>query len=211
VGGAAIRYAGPLPMPRARALPTAVVVSLLGWLPAQAGQSTASQSPLGGLTAIAAIISVVRRKSAIGGWLMFFLFQIFTGTVFSVFTLITVMAARNHTKLYAYYLLAMIPEVLAMVAVSVVCVALLRTWEWRWMAPLRGALALSIAVGIASVAIDVAKFPGSIALDAAPVISRSIILAYFLVSKRVESVFRAKDWEARQGAMTLGIRGASGD
>jgi hypothetical protein len=198
-------------MTRARALRAAVLVSLVGWPPAQAGQGAGSQSPLGGLAVIVAIICVVRRKSAIGGWLMFFLFQIFAGTVFSLFTLITVMAARQHTNLYVYYLLSTVPEALALIAVSVVCVALLRTRDWRWMTPLRGALALSIAAGIVVVAIDVVKFPGSIALDTTAVIYRTIILAYFCVSKRVDSAFRTLDWEARQAGLSLGVRGAGGE
>jgi hypothetical protein len=141
---------------------------------------------------IGAMIGAVRHKHPIGGWLFFFLFQIYLGlAVAAAGTDWTRFAPRNwrDTGLCMLFTLTTLPVLMALAAVAAMCVMLLRTFEWQWVVTLRYALIVQGLLGGLKLAVDTFWFPSSAAHDAAALVFPCICVSYFYLSTRVRQVF----------------------
>ncbi len=140
-----------------------------------------------------------RKQQPIGGWLLYYFIQLYLGFVLVLF--MTVIALENYRPaawedctLYYLFLLSTVPGFLIEIAQVVVATGLLRVREWRWVNYLRMVLVVDLVfVGIA-MAIDAMHFQDSIAFDVLALIWPIAWLPYFSKSKRVERVFKTKDW-----------------
>lgn len=150
------------------------------------------------------IICVSRRRHEIGGWLLFFHISNFSGLLTSL--MFMGVGSENYLPqtwggqnfLYAAFLFQMIPGVLLLVCVLVLAEKLRLSRDARWLVPLRTALWLNVAHAVAVVAADLLWFEVdvSMAFDVLAVFTSSVWALYFAFSKRVRSVYVARDWPA---------------
>ena len=163
-----------------------------------ATESTRPANPLAGFSAAIAIISILRRKHAFGGWLLWFLGQVFLGGIVALFLLLADLrnylpGAWDQPKLYFFFLLSTIPSYLAVVWLMVAAVAMVKTADYEWLLRMRIALALQIFCGLMALAIDAAFFRGNARLEVLRLVFPAIFLPYLFLSSRVAHVFRTKD------------------
>jgi hypothetical protein len=152
------------------------------------------------LMLVGAIVAAVRQKHAIGGWLLFFFWQVVAGCAVTIaFTDWSDLSARgwNDQMQYLVFLLATAPRVAVLVTLGVLGVMLIRTFEWRWVLVIKYTLIIYVIFGCFSVAADVAYFPTRTAADVGTLIFPTVYAFYFNVSLRVRSVFRDRVWNGR--------------
>ena len=151
-------------------------------------------------------ICVVRRKQAIGGWLLYFYYWIFAVLFISLRDIALHPSAfkpsfgsdsLNREALF----LAVFPRLFLFLAVAVIAVMLLIEKEWVWVERLRVVLLAGVFIAGLSVWLDVHYFPKSIRGNAVRWGGLCFWLLYFFVSKRVHHVFRTKDWSTAQEFM----------
>jgi hypothetical protein len=163
-----------------------------------AQQSTASTAA--SLIWVGAIIAVVRRKHAIGGWLFFFFWQVVAGCAVTIaytdWSRYTPRTWRHQVQYFAF-VLATGPRVAILVTIAVVGVMLMRTYEWRWVIVLRYALVIFAIFGCFSVGADFLYFPERVATDVGSLIFPVAYAIYFNISTRVRSVFQDRVWNGR--------------
>jgi hypothetical protein len=169
---------------------------------AQSTSATTSSpsSILGPISLITGIICFARRKHSIGGWLLYFLFQLFAGAVVTVLFLLV--GLRNYLPslwpsmgLYVMFLISILPSVLGILILALVAIVLLKTNDWRWVRFMRGVLVILLLFDLISLGVDSQYFPDNLPLSVLSLISHSVLVGYFFLSRRVESVFKTKDWE----------------
>jgi hypothetical protein len=140
-----------------------------------------------------------RRQQPIGGWLLYYFIQLYVAFAFALF--ITLISLENYrpsawegSNLYYLFLLSTVPGLIIEIAQVIVATGLLRVRDWRWVSYLKMVLVVHLVfVGIA-IAIDAMYFQDSIVFDVLALIWPIIWLPYFSKSKRVERVFKTKDW-----------------
>lgn len=140
-----------------------------------------------------------RKQQPIGGWLLYYLIQLYFGFVFSLF--VTLISIENYrpsvwegSNLYYFFLLSTVPGLIIEIAQVIVATGLLRVRDWRWVNYLRMVLVIDLVFVMIAVGIDAIHFQDSIAFDVFSLIWPIIWLPYFSKSKRVERVFKTKDW-----------------
>jgi hypothetical protein len=152
------------------------------------------------LATIMAITSYLRRNKAIGGWLLYFYYWI------CVFLFLFLADVAQHPAAYfsnalkpdihVALIMAAVPRLLASGTMVIVAFLLLKTREWIWVERLRLCMIItSLCAGI-SVVIDHYYFPRSTFTNGVRLIGLSMWTLYFLVSMRVNDVFRTKTSEA---------------
>ena len=151
------------------------------------------------------ILAILRRKHAIGGWLLLFFWQIFAGCAVTIIQLVKdwhsyTPATWPDANLYLLYMLSFTPRVIALFSISLISVNLLRTFEGRWALILRYALIAYIVAGFVSFVVDMHYFPADRSLTAATLLSPSILLGYTYKSERFWRVFRRHNWDGPFGA-----------
>ena len=151
------------------------------------------------LAAIAfAIASMVRRDEDIGGFLLYFYFWIFaTPLVFASDIVMHPQAflrADRHDAFHLALILATFPRLIAFVVATVMAVMLLFRREWDWVERVQLALSVCVIISLLSLAINWKCFPNSLRSNAIRWISLLLWTIYFFVSKRVNHVFRTRDW-----------------
>jgi len=160
------------------------------------------------------IIAFVRRKQAIGGWLMYFIAQVFLWL--AKITVLIAGAWRSYapeawsdSRQYFLFILGTIPYFVAMAGVAGVCVAMLRSRTWIWVVHVRRALTVCLVIGLLDVVIDAMYFPNYLPYRVASLIFTVIFLPYLFLSTRVRHVFQTHDWylvtDPRRAAGTPGI------
>jgi hypothetical protein len=180
---------------------TRLTAAVLLWSPSAVAQIAGSArpgNPLAGFSAAIAIICVLRRKHAFGGWLLWFLGQVFLGGIVSLYLLLADLrnylpGAWDQPKLYVFFLLSAIPSYLVVVWLMVAAVAMVRTAAYEWLLRMRIALAVQIFFGLMALAIDAAFFRGNAKLEVVRLVFPAIFLPYLFLSSRVERVFQTKD------------------
>lgn len=162
----------------------------------------ASQDVATALRAVGVIIiilCIVRRKQAIGGWLLYFLSQLLGRTVGVLMTLAESWpylrpASWHDTTRYLLFVLSLAPRVAVSCAIAVAVVMLLRTFSWRWIERLRLLLICDVAAHLFWIGAAFHSLT-SMRLMAVPFGLLSVItMFYFYYSKRVDKVFRTHDW-----------------
>ena len=158
---------------------------------------------------ICAVLSIVRRKKQIGGWLFYFYYWIFGFVVIYAKEAVQsakVFAPSYHSKVINHEALvaAVFPRFIGISAVAVIAIVVLVKREWAWLDRLRLALLVEVIIAGVSVGLDIRYFPRSLRLNAVRWIGLLLWLLYFYFSKRVRRVFGARNLEvaAVERAMT---------
>jgi hypothetical protein len=166
--------------------------------------------PLGGAI-IWWIICSRRKQHSIGGWLLFYFWQIFSGAVISV-ALVAGLAYKSYMpesfdKLsdYGLFLLSAAPSVVLLLVQAAICVLLLYTRSWEVLKLLRVVAAIDVVFEWLGVLIDASRFPDDLALSLYSAIPMTIWLVYLFSSERVKRVFKYDNWEQVTPAPTLGL------
>jgi hypothetical protein len=149
---------------------------------------------------LVAVLSYVRRKQDIGGWLMYFYYWIAAVLVaylkdalgnFRVFIPSSRMDPATHLAL----IVAVYPRLFALAAVVAVATAVLRRRDWILVERLRFMLGVTVVIAATSVVLDAIYFPRSLFVNVTRCVMLSVWFLYFCFSKRVHHVFRTKDWD----------------
>ncbi len=153
------------------------------------------------LALIFAVVSYLRRKESIGGWLLYFyywIYALFVAYAYDVFAHYHVFLPSS--KVDSEHHLALIatvyPRLFALGVVIGIAMILLKKREWVWVERLRLALGAEIVIAAVSVALDAKYFPKSFTLNLGRCVMMFLWFLYFCLSDRVYSVFRLKDWES---------------
>jgi hypothetical protein len=148
---------------------------------------------------VTAIVSLVRRKRDIGGWLMYFYFWI--GAVLAVYLQdalgnyrVFLPSSRLNPANQLALIVAVYPRLFVLLGVVTVAVAVLKRREWLWIERLRLMLGATVVITGISVVLDAIYFPRSLLANLIRCVMLCVWLTYFHVSKRVHHVFRTKDW-----------------
>jgi membrane protease YdiL (CAAX protease family) len=184
--------------------PAFVALALDG---ANATRSSAPTIPWVAVAIISWVLCYQKRKNPVGGWLLYFFIQLFTGLLYSQVSLL--MSATTYgpsnwhePSLYMLFLLSTLPAEIVLLVEEVVSAILLQTRAWRLINFLRGILVARLLFGLLSIAIDKSRFPGGLARRSAEVILSTIWLLYFSNSTRVKQVFKTHDW-GRPSVLTI--------
>lgn len=172
-----------------------------GWMFAQVSLLPRLNAALLTAAFICALVSVFRRRKAIGGWLFYFYYWIFA------FLLAYAKDALQNARVFvpSYYsqvinhealVLAVFPRFFGMLAVVVIALVLLVNREKAWLERLRVVLLAEGVIAGVSVLLDIWYFPSSTFSNVSRWIGLCLWVLYFYFSKRVQRVFGTKDSEA---------------
>jgi hypothetical protein len=165
-----------------------------------AGSSNSNYTPgvPGGI--IAWIVCYKSRRSPIGGWLMFYYWQLYGGILLTMIFFVAafqsyVPESFDDAGLYHLFLLSVLPVLLLYAIQIVVSTMLLSVRSWDLLKLLRWVLlAQLVACSIAGV-IDAQKFPDNLFFDVWDAIGPAVWSLYLFRSKRAMHVFRTCDWD----------------
>jgi magnesium-transporting ATPase (P-type) len=153
------------------------------------------------LALIFAVVSSVRRKQEIGGWLMFFYYQIYAGAVISAIILWKSFSSyqlrpwADETR-HLFFIIATVPRLLGFLVLAYVATGLLRRRNSGWLGRLRFVFAIELVFMGISLVIDFIYFPSAVLFNFIQVLGFASWLAYFYVSARVHHVFVTHDWSS---------------
>jgi len=141
------------------------------------------------------VLSYIRRKEAVGGWLMAFFCWAYAGLL--VILLLSVPAVSvffpatvNELSPKATALMfVVVLRLLGYVGTAVVSAFLLQTREWVWVKRLRLALGTQLLLTGISLILDRAYFPGSLLQNSVRWLVMCAWFGYFYFSTRVRMVF----------------------
>ena len=155
-----------------------------------------------------AIVSYLRRKQEIGGWLLYFCYWIVGVLVISLADIVQHPQAFFHqgaqnSGFHLALILAVFPRLIAVIAVMTCTFVLLRTKEWVWVERLRLALLVAAIIALISLALDAKFFPRSLLANGARWIGLALWTLYFFVSQRVRRVFQTHDGETERQIMPI--------
>jgi hypothetical protein len=146
-----------------------------------------------------AIVCSLRKKQEIGGWLMYFYYQIYAGAIASV-----LMVARsfdaylprpwNNETRHLLFVLAVIPRMLGLWIVVAIATTLLKHRDVTRLQTLRLVLGIEVFLCLVSLVIDFFQYPSVLPFNLMQAIGLSLWLIYFYVSERVHHVFVTHDW-----------------
>jgi len=153
--------------------------------------------PLGWL--VAWWICSRRKKDEIGGWLLYYYWQLYAGLVVSMFLFFGVSidsytAENLPPRTYVLFLISTVPTLVLTLAQAAVSTFLLKIRSWDLVVLLRWVLAANMVAALASTLIDVKVFPDNLPFDFMTLVPSIVWLAYFFRSTRVQHVFRTHDW-----------------
>lgn len=149
-----------------------------------------------------ALLCWFRRKEEIGGWLMFFFYQVYAGMFLSVLIVakqIVVYMPRpwkNETN-HIFFIMAAIPRLLGFLMILIIATILLKKRELSWLSKLRLVMGIELTLMACSLLIDVYRFPSAFTFNLTQAILLSLWLTYFYQSQRVHQVFVTHDWSAQ--------------
>jgi hypothetical protein len=166
-----------------------------------------SQFPYSVVTLILAIVCIVRRKEAIGGWLLWFLARAVIDGILTVGALALsfrnfIPATWHDPKLHLIYVLSRPPEHLAAICLALVAIEAARHTDLVSLRRLRVALAVRAVIGAFVLTIDGWFFPDLLKQDASVESLALIMLMYLGLSIRVDRVYVRRDWGAKVDAVT---------
>jgi Protein of unknown function (DUF2569) len=153
---------------------------------------------------IVIILCVARRKKEIGGWLLYYYVQLYSGAIFSIILLM--FSSQNYlpatwggaTGLYLLFLLSTIPNIMILFIELIYAERLRKSRNFTRIRPVRIVLWFHLGFAVLGLLIDLMAFRDNIPLAVIGLIFPTIWLPYFYYSKRVKKVFRTHDWIAKQ-------------
>jgi hypothetical protein len=146
------------------------------------------------------VLSYIRRKQAIGGWLLFFFGEVYVGVVVGAIESLPVMAAVFPGPLSPSSqnvgLLAVVVSLrlLGYLAMAVASTLLLKAREPIGVKRLRIAIGTALVLDGITLIVDKLYFPGTLVGNLGRWFVLLAWLAYFSVSVRVRMVFFSKTW-----------------
>jgi len=152
---------------------------------------------------IAWIVCANRKKYDIGGWLLSYYWQIYSGVVVSV-ALVFGMSIQNFlpeyfgsTQRYLLFLVSAAPSLVLLGVQCVIATFLLNARRWDLLVLLRYAIGATLAAELIGFGIDLFYFHDelSLFLDVYSIIPTFVWFLYFIRSVRVRKVFKTHDWE----------------
>ena len=168
---------------------------------AMQAQSSGPQTadPWQGLAVVLAIAAIVQRKSAIGGWLLYFFGLIYLRTIATAYNFVKYFGVYSPTawhdvKRYLLFLNSTLPGYLFLIGGAIAVTKLALTEEWIWVERLKIILICATVAGAAAIVIDAFYFRTNLVVEGQAVATSSILWAYFARSHRVERVFMTHDW-----------------
>jgi len=159
--------------------------------------------PGGGGCLLGLIIIVVcaqRKKEEIGGWLLYYYIQLYIALVMTV--VFTIIGIENYLPamwageegLYVLFLLSTVPGVLIVPLQLIAAERLRRGRRYERLGLLKTLLWADLFFSLIGLLIDLVYFRENVAFSVIALIWPLIWLPYFYRSKRVDRVFRTRDW-----------------
>ena len=145
------------------------------------------------------IAAALRKRQAIGGWLMFFYYQVYAGALFSVilltrtYRLYTLRPWSNETR-HILFVVASVPRLVGFLIVTTVATILLVRRDLQWLERLRFAFAIELLFMTISLAIDFVYFRNALQVNFGHFAVFVAWFGYFHGSQRVHHVFVTHDW-----------------
>ena len=155
--------------------------------------SSDSQLNGGGLALLAAIIAIFCRRRDIGGWLLYFFFQVVLGLGLVLSTTHWgrfLATAWGDPRMYLLYTLSSLPRFIMLAAVAAITLTLFQTRARHWVTALTLALVTYGLLTLVKLQVDVFFFPDTVRLDALSLAFPVVWVVYFAESRRVQRVFR---------------------
>jgi hypothetical protein len=168
--------------------------------PALAASSGSQYSPKFSPGLLVGLICYGRKRKAIGGWLAFFYWQLYSGLFVTALMFamnIESYVPENFANTYdfALFLASSVPGMLLFVIEAAVATLLLFARTWDLLRLLRWTMVAGLIATIVGAGIDAAHFPDNLPLSILGIVTNSLWLAYIFRSKRVRHVFYLRDWE----------------
>jgi len=169
---------------------------------AYAATANATQNPAAGtIGLIAFAIAYLSRRRAIGGWLLYFYFQLYIGILISLFFIPQIISNLDPNQwddsfLYVMSFLSVVPVLVLQLLKVAIATFLLFQRNKRNVKYLRNIIFCLVLANTGAVIIDLLYFKDdpSIFFDAISLIFPIIWLLYFWKSQRVKMVFVDNNW-----------------
>jgi hypothetical protein len=144
------------------------------------------------LALLAAVIAIFRRKRPIGGWLLYFFFQVVLG-------LALVFATTRWRRYlpdywgdpsqYLLYAISNLPRIILLIAICALTLLLFYTRQRQWVVAVRLTLLAYAVVTLVKLLVDALYFPENVRLTAISLAFPCVWMVYFAESRRVHRVF----------------------
>jgi hypothetical protein len=151
------------------------------------------------LAVIFAIAAAVRKREPIGGWLMFFYYQLYAGTLVSAIILsrtyhaYTLRPWSNEAR-HILFVVAAVPRMVGFLIVASVASILLAKRNLMWLERLRFVFAIELLFMSISLVIDFVSFRSAFQVNFGQFAVFVAWFGYFYGSHRVHRVFVTRDW-----------------
>jgi hypothetical protein len=141
-----------------------------------------------------------RKRDQIGGWLLYFYWQLYSALFISIVFFATNIQSYvpenfDSSSKFALFLASTVPVLLLFVVECAVATLLLSARTWDMFKLLRWTLVAEVAAAILGVGIDAAYFPDNVPLSGMALVSDLLWLGYLFRSQRVRHVFYSHDWD----------------
>lgn len=171
--------------------------SFIIWVILTTGSQSTPAFP-GGI--VAWIVCNGAKRNQIGGWLMFFFWQLYGGLLMTAVLFATNIQSYvpenfESSQRFGLFLMSAVPTLIIYLAQVAVGTLLLVVRTWDLVALLRWLIGAEVVAVLISTVIDANYFPENVALNFLTLIPQTLWLVYFFRSARVKHVFRAHDWE----------------
>lgn len=149
---------------------------------------------------IAWLICNGAKRNQIGGWLLFFYWQLYGGFLITIALFCVNIQSYipenfGSTDKYLLFLASTVPVLFLLLAQTAVGTILLSARTWDLLKLLRWIIAAELVAALASTAIDANYYPDNTALNFLTIVPEALWLAYLFRSARVKHVFKLHDWE----------------
>ena len=141
-----------------------------------------------------------RKRNPIGGWLLFFYWQLYSGlflnaVLFAANIQSYVPENFDSPSKFALFIAGTVPGLLLFVVKCAVATLLLSARTWDMLKLLRWVMVAEFSADVLATGIDAAYFPDNLALNFLTIIPGLIWLAYVFRSTRVQHIFYLHDWD----------------
>jgi hypothetical protein len=149
---------------------------------------------------IAWVICNARKRSPIGGWLLFYYWQLYSGLLLSLVFFGMNLASYipeysgDQTK-FLLFLASAAPGLILYPAQGAVATLLLSVRTWDMLKLVRWIILGQVVAAVVGVVIDATYFPDNQILSVIMLIQEALWLAYFYRSTRVRHIFNLQDWD----------------
>jgi len=147
-----------------------------------------------------------RKKQQIGGWLLFYYWQLYGGALMTV--LLFSLAFQNYVPesyadptQYHLFLASLVPVLVLFCVELAVATMLISVRTWDMLTLLRWTICAELVAALIGAIIDANHFPDGLIFDFFTIIPKAIWLAYFFRSSRVAHVFKSHDWDIAVNAI----------